>query len=136
VEGLVDVLGDLPRVLDEEAVLDDRKRDPGDVRLLEPVGADQVGSDLPRDEDGRDGVEVRVGDRGDQVGGAGTRSCERDADLSGGLGVPLGRVAAALLVAHLDVRDVGVVERVVGREVRAPGDPEDMLHALGLEGFA
>ena len=63
VEGLVDVVGDLRRVGDQEGVLDDRQRDPGDVGLLEAVGADQVGADLAGDEDGRHRVHVGVGDR-------------------------------------------------------------------------
>ena len=58
---------------------------------------------------------------------------EGDADPAGGLGVALGGVAAALLVADLDVAEVGVDERVVGRQVGPAGDPEDVLDALGLE---
>jgi hypothetical protein len=41
-------------------------------------------------------------------------------------------VAAAGLVAHEDVADAGVHERVVGRQIRAAGEPEDDLHALRL----
>ena len=58
---------------------------------------------------------------------------ERDPDPARGLRVALGRVPRALLVARLDVGDVGVVERVVGGQVGAAGDPEDVLDALGLE---
>jgi hypothetical protein len=42
-------------------------------------------------------------------------------------------VARALLVAALDVPQAGVVERVVGGQVRAPRNAEYMLDALGLE---
>src|ERR671915_546881 len=42
-------------------------------------------------------------------------------------------VAPGPLVAGLDVPDAGVVEGVVGRQVRPAGDPEDVIHALGLE---
>ena len=56
-------------------------------------------------------------------------------DLPGRLGVALGRVAGALLVPAQDVADAGVVERVVGGEVRAAGDAEYGVHALGLEAF-
>jgi hypothetical protein len=135
VEGLVDVLGDLARVLHQERVLDDRQRHPGDVGLLEAVGADQVGADLPGDEDGRNRIHHRVGDRRDQVGRARARSRKRDADPAGGLCVALRHVAAALLVAGLDVLELGVVERVVGRQVGAAGDSEDVLDALGLQRF-
>ena len=112
---------------DLEGVLDERQGGAEDVGLLEAVGADQVGADLAGDEDGRDRVHHRVGDRGDQVGRAGAGGGEGDADLAGGLGVALGGVAAALLVADLDVAEVGVDERVVGRQVGAAGDPEDVL---------
>ena len=78
-------------------------------------------------------VHHRVGDRGDEVGRAGAAGGERHADLARGLRVALGRVARALLVAALDVADARVVERVVGREVGAAGDAEDVLDALGLE---
>jgi hypothetical protein len=42
-------------------------------------------------------------------------------------------VAGALLVASLDVRDVGVVERVVDRQVRAAWDAEHVLDPLVLQ---
>ena len=60
---------------------------------------------------------------------------ERDPDPAGGLRVALGGVAGALLVARLDVGHVGVVERVVGGQVGAAGDAEDVLDPLGLECF-
>ena len=66
--------------------------------------------------------------------GAGGR--ERHADLAGRLRVALGGVSRALLVARLDVLEVGVVDRVVRRQVRAAGDPEDVLDPFGLECFA
>ena len=58
---------------------------------------------------------------------------ERDPDLAGRLRVALGRVPGALLVAAQDVADAGVVERVVGGEVRAAGDAEYGVDALGLQ---
>ena len=73
VERLGDHLRDVVTVADQEVVLGDRHRDAGDVGLLERVGADQCASDLSGDRDHRDGVHLGVGQRGDQVGGAGTR---------------------------------------------------------------
>ena len=75
----------------------------------------------------------RVGDRRDQVGRPGPGGGEGDADPPGRLGVALGGVAAALLVADLDVVEVGVDEGVVGRQVGPAGDAEDVLDTLGLE---
>ena len=136
VEGLVDVVGDLRRVGDQERVLDDRQRDAGDVGLLKPVGADQVGADLAGDEDRRHRVHVGVGDRGDQVRSAGARGREGDADVPGGLCISLRRMAGALLVADLHVLEIGVVERVVERQARPARDPEYVLDTLGLESLA
>ena len=72
---------------------------------------------------------------GDEVGRAGARGGQRHAHLARGLGVALGRVAGALLVAALDVAQPGVVQRVVGGEVGAARDAEYVLDALGLEAF-
>ncbi len=58
-----------------------------------------------------------------------------DADLAGRLGVALGGVAAAGLVADEDVADAGVVEGVVGGEVGAAGQPEYDVDTLGLQAF-
>jgi hypothetical protein len=44
-------------------------------------------------------------------------------------------VARALLVAAEDVADAGVVQRVVGREVRAAGDAEYGVDTFSLETF-
>ena len=81
----------------------------------------------------RDRVHVGVGDRRDQVGGAGAAGGHADADLAGGHGVPLRRVAGALLVADEDVPDLRVEEGVVRREDRATRDAEDVLRAGALE---
>ena len=55
--------------------------------------------------------------------------------LPGRLGVALGGVAAAGLVADEDVTDAAADERVVGREVGAAGQAEDDVHALRLQAF-
>jgi hypothetical protein len=133
VEGLVDHLRDLQRVLDHERVLDDREGDPKRVGLLEPVGAEQLGAHLAGDEDDRHGVHHRVGDRGHEVGRPGPRGCERHTDLAGRLGVALGGVAATGLVAHQHMADAGVIERVVGGQVGATGEAEYDIDALGFK---
>ena len=135
VERLVHRAWDLVRVLDHEAVLDDRHRDPDRVGLLEPVGPEQMRLHLTGDEHDRDRVHHRVADRRHQVGRAGAAGPQRHADLAGRLGVTLGRVTAAGLVAHQDVADPGVVERVVGREVGTPGEPEYDVDTLSFQTF-
>ncbi len=135
VERLVDRLGDLGRVGDHPGVLDGRHGDAEDVGLLEAVGAEEVGAHLAGDEDDGDGVHHRVHDRRDEVGGAGAGGAEADGDLAGGLGVALGGVAAAGLVAHEHVADAGVDEGVVRGEVGAARVAEYDFDALSLEAF-
>ena len=133
VERLGDPARDLVGVGDQEVVLGDRHRDAADVGLLEGVGPDRGGADLAGDRDHRHRVHVRVGDRRDQVGGARAGGRHADPDPAGRRGVPLGRVAGALLVAHQDVPDRGVHQRVVRREDRAARDAEDVLDTRRLQ---
>ena len=51
------------------------------------------------------------------------------------MGVALGHVAGALLVAHEDVADAAVEQRVVGRQDAAAGQAEHDLGALHLQRF-
>ena len=126
---------DLLRARDHERVLDHRHRDADRVRLLKAVGAEQFRAHLAGDEDHRNRVHHCVADRRDQVRRARTAGGERHADLARGLCVALGRVPAAGLVAHEDVSQAAVYERVVGRQVGAAGEAEDDLHALRLQTF-
>ena len=54
---------------------------------------------------------------------------------AGDVGVALRHVAGALLVAHEDVADGAVQQRVVHRQDAAAGQPEDRVDALHLEGL-
>src|ERR1044072_210718 len=121
VEGLVHVLGDLARVGDLERVLDEGQGGAEDVGLLEAVGADQLGPHLAGDEDGRDRVHHRVGDRRHQVGRAGPGGRKGDPNPTRGLGIALGRVPPTLLVPYLDVAGGGVGQGGGGGEGGAPG---------------
>ena len=134
VEGRLHRGADLLHVHHEPRVLDDRHRDAGDVALLEGVGADQGRAHLPRDADERRRVHPGVGDRGDEVRGAGTGGRDGDPDPAGGARVALRHVAGALLVAGENVADGGAAgHRVVGRHDRAARDPEHHVDAFGLE---
>ena len=120
-ERLVDRPWDFQGILDHEGVLDDRHRDADRVGLLEAVGAEQLGAHLTRDEHDRHGVHHRVADRGDQVGRARAAGGKRHTHLACGLRVALSRMPTAGLVAHQDVAQTTVDERIVGREVGATG---------------
>ena len=133
-ERLGDRARDVGRVGDQVVVLGDRHRDAADVGFLEGIGADRGARHLAGDRHERHRVHVGVGDRRDQVGGAGTARRHAHADPPGGLRVALGRVAGALLVPDEDVPDLGGVhQRVVQRQDRAAGDAEDRVDAGRLQ---
>ena len=77
-------------------------------RLLERVGADHPARHLAGDGDEWDGVEQRVGEGGDEVGGPGTGGGDADAGLAGGASVALSGKGLALLVAEEVVGDGSV----------------------------
>ena len=87
----------------------------------------------PGDHDERDGVHVRVAERRDDVGGGRAARHHGHARTAGGVGVALGHVAGALLVAHEDVADRRVDERVVDGQDRTAGEAEHDLRLLHLE---
>src|SRR5690606_32086558 len=129
VERLGEDARDVVTIADQEVVLGDRHGDAGDVGFLEGVGADQAAAHLPGDGDDRDGVHVRVGQRGDQVGGSRTGGGHADPHPAGGVGVAAGGVPGALLMAHQHVPQLLRVEqRVVDRQHSAAGDPEDDVY--------
>ncbi len=132
VERLLEDAHDVLGALDQVVVLGDGPADFDDGRLLEGVAADDRRADLPGDGDDGAGVELGVGEGGDEVGGAGTAGGDADADPAGGAGVALGREAAALFVARQDgaqaVGDVG--ERLVDRHTGAAGVGENDLDAV------
>ena len=116
-------------------VLGDAAGDADGVALLEGVGADGRRRHLAGDAHHRDRVHVGVAQRRDHVGGRRAAGDHGDAGPTGDVGVALGHVAGALLVAHEDVADRRIEQRVVGRQDAAAGQAEHDLDALHLEGF-
>ena len=136
VDRLGERLGQLLRLLDEVAVLDDRESDPDDVGLLERVGADAVRPDLPGEGDHRNRIHIGVGDGGDEVRRPGPRCRGAHRGPAGDLGVALGGVAGTLLVAREVRTDRRViVERVEQWDHRPPGDPEHGVDSGALQSF-
>ena len=133
VEGLGHHPGDVVHVGDQPVVLGDAHGDAGDVALLEGVGADGGGGHLAGDHDQGDRVHEGVGQGGDDVGGARARGDHGHAGPAGDLGVALGHVAGALLVADQDVADRRVDDGVVDGQDGAAGEAEHDLHLLHLE---
>ncbi len=84
------------------------------VGFLEGVGADQARGNLAGDHQHGNGIPVRVGNAGDQVGGAGARRGNADAQLATGPGVAVCRQGAALFMAAQHVLHAHIVhQRVV-----------------------
>jgi hypothetical protein len=133
-EGLTQDGGDVLGAGDEVVVLGDGQGDAGDVDFLKRVGAEDFGGDLAGDADDGDRVEHGRGDAGDEVGGAGAGRGNAHAYLTRGAGVAVGHVGGALLVAHEDVVDRELAQRVVGGKDGSAGIAEDGGDALANEG--
>ena len=134
VEGIVDHLGDVGGLGDEEVVLGDRHGDAGGVALLEGVGSDGGVGHLTGDCHHRHRVEVGVAQRGDDVGGRGATGDHGHARLAGRVRIPLGHVARTLLVADQDVANRRVDQWVVHGQNGATGKAEHHIDTLTLEG--
>jgi hypothetical protein len=138
VEGLGEDGGELRRIGHLVVPFGDGRGDVDHVGLLEGVGAEQVCEDLAGDAYHGCGVDHRVGEARDEVGGARAAGGEDDAGATGGAGIALGGVNAPLFVPHQDMLEsVAVsVEGVIDGHDGAAGVAEDGGDAFGHEGFA
>ena len=108
----------------------DRHGDAGDVSFLKRVGADHRPPDLAGDSHHRDRVHLRIGERGDQVGGTRPRCRHAYAYSAGHMRITASRVTCPLLVAHQHMAQlVRVEQRVVDRQYGASRNPEDHVDA-------
>src|SRR6201999_2124475 len=134
VERFGDHLRDLVARADQEVVLGDRHRDARDVGFLEGVGADQCATDLTGDGDDGDRVHLGIRQRRDQVRRAGARGRHAHTHPAGGVRVATGGVTGTLLVADQHVAQLlGVEQRVVYRQHRPAGGPEDDVDVKFLQ---
>ena len=135
VEGFAHHAGDVGRIGDEVVVLRDPAADLHHRRFLKGVGANDARADLACQHQQRDAVELRVGDRRDEVERPGPTGAHANADPPGRAGIPLGRECPPLLVAGEDRPDpIGVAgERLVEGHARPPRIGEDHIHAVGNE---
>jgi hypothetical protein len=133
VERLLHDARDVAGFLDQEAVLDRRVGDAGDVRLLEAVLAEHGPDDLAAENDQRH----RIGQRREQarhrVGGARARGHDHHAGLAGRARVAVGHVRGALFVAGEDEPDLRFVEGVKEGDGRAAGQPEHDVDPFTLQ---
>jgi hypothetical protein len=121
------------RILDKVAVLAERLGRARDIGLLEDVAADKVAAHLAGKGDERDGIHIRRGERGDEIGGAGPRCGEADARPAGDAREAVRRVAGALLVAHEHEIDLRAAQLVQKRAHSCAGVAEDSAYSLRLE---
>ena len=116
-------------------VLGDRQRHTGDVSLLKSVRSKQLAADLPGDaHDGR-GIHHRGSDPGDHVGRARAGGSHRNTYAAGRACVAVRHMRSALFVAHQNVANRAVPQRIVRRQNRPAWIAEDSLHALALQTF-
>ena len=121
---------------DKVAVFHHRQGQPVEISLLESALPDHRLRHLTGDGDQRDRIHVRVGDAGDEVGGAGAAGGHADAGLAGGAGVALGRKRPALLVSRQDGANLfRTGQRLVQLHARATRVGEQGVHTLPLQGF-
>ncbi len=116
-------------------MLGDGQGDAGDVGFLKSVRTDQLAAHLSGNANNGGRIQHGGGDAGDHVGGARSGSCDRNAHFAAGAGVAIRHMRRALLVAHQDVVDIAVLQRVIRRQNCASGIAEDMLYAFALQAF-
>ena len=76
---------------------------------------------------------MRVQERGDEVRRTRTRRHDANADPAGGQRVSFGGMSRPLLVAHQDMPELSVEDRIIRREDRTSRHAEDDLDAELLE---
>lgn len=131
-------LSEIPAVLrrfkKKKIMLDHRIGGADDIGFLESVRADGVHADLAGDDDHRNGIHVRVGDRGDHVRRARTGSDDAHAHLSGGQRVAFCRMSGGLLVTHQHEAELRIVlDGIVDGQNRTARNAEDVLDAQILQ---
>ena len=122
-------------IRDEIGMLHDGQRHTDDVGFLKRAAANHVLVHLAGDGDERAGIQVGVGNGGDQVRRAGAAGAHAHAGLAGRAGVTFRRETAALLVPRQNGADFGPGERLVDFHARAAGIGKNDLHAFAFEGL-
>ena len=120
---------------DEIAVLYHGQGDANDIGLLESATTDHRLVHLAGDGDERAGIEIGIGDGGDEIGRAGAAGAHAHAGPAGGASVAFRRETAPLLMPGQDGANLGFGERLVDLHARAAGVGEDDFHAGAFEGF-
>ena len=89
---------------------------------------------LAGDDDHRNGIQQRIGQRRHDIGRARAGGDERNARLAGRAGIAFCGVASTLLVAHQDVaQTLGRIKRIINRQNRSARIAEKHVDAVILE---
>ena len=134
-EGQAHRSGNPGHAIDQVGSLGDGLDDGNDVYFLESIPAQQLGRNVSGDRNDGRGIAVGIGNAGDQVGGAGTRSRQADTDLSGDAGKTLRGMRRTLLVFDTDTVNTVFVQYVEYLEVGPTGVTEYDIDALQLKAF-
>jgi hypothetical protein len=134
-ERLLEYAGNLPHLLDQIAVFGERFRRTGRIDLLKNVPAEQTGLDLPGDHDQRDRIHVSGRNRGEQIGGARTRSRDADRRPAGDPRIAGCGMSGVLFRPHKDMLDSRAAKGVIKRADRCPRIAEYGGNALLFERF-
>ena len=136
VKGLVQDIGQVVGVLDQPVHLGAGARDAHGVGLLEGVGADHEGRNLPGENDDGDRIHQGVRQTGNGIGRPGAGGDQNDAGLAGRPGIAFGGMDRALFVAHQDVADLVLLkDLVIDRKDGAAGIAEYSIDALFFQSF-
>ena len=133
VKSFADGLRHFAGVRHQIIVLGDGERDAGDVGFLKRVGPDQLAADLSGDADDRRRIQHRRRNAGDHVGRARSGGRDGHADSAARAGKAIRHVSRALFVAHQNVVNLAVLQRVVGGQNRAARISEHVLDAFALQ---
>jgi len=130
VEGAGDDLGEARRVVHFRRPFGERAEGGAVIELLEGLALAHAALDLADEEDQRRGILLGDVDAGRGVRRAGTTRHEADAGTPRELAVSLRHHrGAAFLAADRDV-DVGIMQRIQGREITLARNAEDVIDSM------
>ena len=133
VEGLPEDLGDLLGAPEQIIMLGYGQSDAGYVCFLEGILSYEPGVHLPGDGHHGNRVHVGIGYSRYQVGCPRSGGGDAYADLARGPGVSVRHMSRALLMAHQDMSDVGLVYGIIKRQQNPAGKAEYHINAFSLQ---
>ncbi len=100
IKSFLDGLRQIVDVFDEHVMLRARSADADVVGFLKCIVTDKIRGDLAGKSDEGNGIHVRIGQSGDDIGHAGARGHQHDSGLARGLGITFCHVSRTLFVTR------------------------------------